>query len=78
MRKQRERDHARHAAQTASERQLPHSRKVHVNAKEWQLKPLRETRLQRMRDRLAAETPEEREKQPSIACLMGSMPIADM
>jgi len=28
-------------AQTARERQVPHSREVPVNAKEWQLKPLR-------------------------------------
>ena len=60
---------------------LPHIRKVPMNAKEWQLKLLRkETRLQRMKDRLAAETPKEKDQRskPSIACLMGSMPIANM
>ena len=42
---------------------LLHSGKVPVVAKEWQLRPLRrgEARLQQMRGRLAAETPEERE-----------------
>ena len=39
-RKRRERGHARHAAQTASERQATVQRKVPVNAKEWQMKPL--------------------------------------
>ena len=37
--KRRERDRARRAAQLLVKRKLPHSRKVPVNAKEWQLKP---------------------------------------
>ena len=41
LRKRRERDHARCAAQTASERQAISQQKVPMNAKEWQLKPLR-------------------------------------
>ena len=43
---------------------LPHSREVPVNAKEWQLKPLRREKSTREQERMAAETPEEREKYP--------------
>ena len=42
LRKRRERDHARRAAQTASESQATSQQRLPVNAKEWQLKPLRE------------------------------------
>ena len=61
------REHERMTAETRGEGKRIYRRKVPMNAKEWQLKPLRrERRLQRMstnqHKRLAVETPEERER----------------
>ena len=58
--KLRVRDHARHATQTASERQVTLQRKS-TRKKGNETFEERETRLQRMRDRLAVENSEERD-----------------
>ena len=68
MRKWRERDHARHAAQTASERQATSQQRSTCECERMaaETPEEKERRLQRMRtnhheERLAVETPEKRE-----------------